>query len=180
MIIAKTFKENSLLVKSLREKGFISTLCKNGTKTIVGKENGPAEIPEELKKHNPKFYFTVSEKGGATTNKGYSHIICDMSGEPITPYFAPTSGHLSNNIHASFFVDKCIKITFSIPEEIIHIFRICIEKKGNKVQLAREILWFGFYNELPNLFSKFKTPIKAAMDKAKHYHCRTPYYIKEK
>lgn len=119
------------------------------------------------------------ECGGGASNTGDSRIICDMNGNPKTPLYIRRRGSLSNDNHALIPVrvnDVIIDAYQHRGDFEIGIYQIKEIKDDEAV--SEKINGFD-YGEWDNPLEKFKSAVDAAMKKAKCYHCRRPFFIKE-
>ncbi len=134
---------------------------------------------ETTKKSLPALW----ESGGGRHNTGNATIICDPAGNPKTPVYIRTSGHLANDQHALFIVAVGDMVVMSDHHRKDHITQI--------YRLAKITFEGGFhraYLELQAEFSsgewsdetmalRFDAAVRAAQVKAESYHCREPIYI---
>lgn len=136
---------------------------------------------------NAYWRLIAEECGGGATNTGSANIICDDNGLPLKAFRTPRRGHLACGTHALFTCRSCIQVHADHHRRDfnIEITKYEIDTKG-KVKI--EHLWNlgssgpadASYSEvlasIPKRFEKFESAIKAAMDKATSYHCRSVFY----
>ena len=110
------------------------------------------------------------ECGGGYTNTGSAAIITDKNGYPKRAIHVRTHGDLSNGNHAL--------IPVTVGDKVV-----VAETQRDKT--AVKVLEITAIHEAEADFELCNTPIAedaimAAIAKARHYHCRRPFYIKEK
>jgi hypothetical protein len=126
------------------------------------------------------------EEGGASSNTGSSSIICSADGSKKTALFFKRGGHLSNDKHALFIVDTGdflinvyqhrgdIDISVTQVWDIIETDEKCITRKVINISNFKNEEWDI---EPPACID---SAIRAAVNKAFDYHCRSAYYGIEK
>ena len=121
------------------------------------------------------------EYGGGATNTGKAQVICDNLGEPVTPVFIKTGGHLACGEHALI----PIRITFHVilvsrhrEDFDIQVFQIDGLNVETKQASLTEIAHFEMGEWNPGLPIDLARAVEAAKNKSQDYHCRKPFYIK--
>lgn len=162
---------------------------KNGEKILYDEEGAPWYVGLCVSNiYEPyKVRYIIWECGGGYTNTGESQVICGVDGSPLKPLFIRRRGHLACLDHAAFAVWEGQKVVVIRTDHHRGQFNVRLDElTAHRENVEFEELWEGedFYIDeidevLPNKFSKYKTAIKAAMEKALCYHCREPHYIKE-
>ena len=131
---------------------------------------------EKTKRGLPAFW----EEGGGFTNTGRATIVCGSQGQKKKPIYIRRKGSLACEKHALFILhegDYIIKAWQHRGDYTIEIYKV-----KNFIDDEVEV-------ELVNKFSEgewdkdletfLKEPVKAAMKKARIYHCRYPVYYKK-
>lgn len=137
----------------------------------------------ELSKSGKSVYW---EEGGAGTNTGSSDVICNADGSKKTALFFRRGGHMSNDKHALFIVDT--------GDYLIDVYQnrgdvdICVRQvwdivETNEKYVTRKVINISHFSEEQWDIEPpacLDTAIRAAVDKAFDYHCRSVYYGIEK
>lgn len=126
------------------------------------------------------------EYGGAGTNTGSSDIICNADGSKKTALFFKRGGHMSNDNHALFVVDTgdfIISVHQNKGDVDISIKQVWNTIETDEKYVIRKIMNIAHFSEEqwdiePPEY--LEAAIKAAVDKAFDYHCRSVYYGIEK
>jgi len=109
------------------------------------------------------------ESGGAYTNTGSSQIIADANGYPKHAIFVRNRGNLCNANHALIPVnigDKIVTAETHRDKVFMGVLEIVDIRDGKAIcDVCTEPIAEG--------------ALAAAIVKARDYHCRKPYYIKE-
>lgn len=118
------------------------------------------------------------EKGGGATNTGNSQIIAMPDGSKPRALYIKGRGHLSGGEHAlvhivpGMYVIRADHHRLDFVIEIYQITSVDIEEiRGTLVNDLKEDWWN------PPLDEKFEEAVRAAKDKANHYHCREPHFV---
>ena len=124
----------------------------------------------------------IWEEGGAGSNTGSCILVGDMNCRPKKPIYVATRGHLSNGNHAL------------IPVKINDIVVICNQwRKDYKIyiyiitsfNMEKQRALLELVNSFDrnewdfDLLQKYVDIVETAKSKARAYHCRSPYFIKE-
>lgn len=126
------------------------------------------------------------ECGGAGTNTGFAKIICNADGSKKTALFFKHGGHLSNDKHALFIVDTgdfLISVCQHRGDVDISVKQVWDIIETNEKYITRKVINISNFKneewdiELPECLD---TAIRAAVNKAFDYHCRSVYYGIEK
>lgn len=122
------------------------------------------------------------EEGGGNTNTGKSAIITGPQGEKLTPIYIRRKGHLSNGQHALIPIYKgcyVIDAWHHNKDFEITIYQIKEIDLENEEVITEGVATFDM-NEWDKPVPAFLgDAIKASKEKAAHYHCKEPYFIKE-
>lgn len=122
------------------------------------------------------YKIKVAEEGGGKTNVGFAKIVCDVNGEKLKPTEIITYGHLANQKHAYFILDKFYVVT-STKRGMISILSNRITIQNGFIFLATTVRWEGNISLIPLRFESFSNACLAAMKKANCFHCKEPHYI---
>ena len=110
------------------------------------------------------------ESGGSYTNTGNAQIITDCNGNPKRALYVRTHGDLACGYHALIpvRVGDCVLTVSRHRDKYDFINEKITAIEGESVILEEihDPICIGAYN--------------AALDKVNDYHCRRPYYIREK
>lgn len=136
------------------------------------------------------------ESGGGYSNTGEVLLIANHRGEPKKALTVKTRGHLSNAQHALVAVregDYIVHTAHARKDFTISIYKIVGFTFENrkygfgkdefiKIEFAVGELQYRFENnwwneQLPDFLSAV---VDASVNKALHYHCREPYFVKVK
>ena len=139
----------------------------------MGRRMMKVEI-ERTRKGHPALW----ERGGGYSNTGVAQIICGERGEPLSPIYVRRRGHLANGSHALFVIRPgyhVIQADHHREDFYIKVLSV-VEIEGdeaicNLVSLYSEGEWEP---PLPNYLT---AAVKAAVEKATCYHCRSPHYV---
>lgn len=123
-----------------------------------------------------EYKIKVSEEGGGKTKVGFAKIVCGLNGEKLKPTEIITYGHLANQIHAYFILDKFYIVT-STKRGMISILHNTTTVQNGFIFLETIVRWKGDIQGLPLLYRDFTDASLAAMGKAGCYHCKEPHYI---
>ena len=120
----------------------------------------------------------IWEEGGA----GSCTLIGDKNCNPKKPIYVATRGHLSNGNHALIpvkvndIVVECSQWRKDYTINISIITRFNMEEQEATLELKNSF----DRNEWDfDLLQKYVDIVETAKSKAKAYHCRSPYFIKE-
>ncbi len=131
---------------------------------------------EKTKRGLPAFW----EKGGGFTNTGRATIICGSQGQKKKPVYIRRKGSLACENHALFILhqgDYIINARHHRGDYTIEIYRVKnFVDDEVEVELVNKFDNGEWDNELETFLEE---PVKAAMKKAKIYHCRYPVYYEE-
>lgn len=126
------------------------------------------------------------ECGGAGTNTGFAEIICDRDGSKKTALFFKHGGHLAKGQHALFvantgdFLISVYQHKGDVEISVMHVWDII---ETTEKYITRKVITISnFKNEEWDIEppAYLDTAIKAAVNKAFDYHCRSVYYGIEK
>lgn len=126
------------------------------------------------------------ECGGAGTNTGFAEIICDKDGSKKTALFFKHGGHLSKGQHALFvantgdFLISVYQHKGDVEISVMHVWDII---ETTEKYITRKVITISnFKNEEWDIEPPeyLDAAIRAAVDKAFDYHCRSVYYGIEK
>ena len=124
----------------------------------------------------------IWEEGGAGSNTGSCTLIGDRNCNPKKPIYVATGGHLSNGNHALIpvkvndIVVECSQWRKDYTINISIITRFNMEEQEATLELVNSF----DRNEWDfDLLQKYVDIVETAKSKAKAYHCRSPYFIKE-
>lgn len=126
------------------------------------------------------------ECGGAGTNTGIAEIICNRDGSKKTALFFKCGGHLSKGQHALFVVDTedfIISVSQHRGDVEITVKQVWDIVETTEKYITRKVVTISnFKNEEWDIEPPeyLDTAIRAAVDKAFDYHCRSVYYGIEK
>lgn len=125
-----------------------------------------------------KGYPAMWELGGGHKNTGFATIIAGKNGEPKRPVYIRTRGHLANEKHALFIIERGDHVIFADHHRndfIILVHRIKeVEKDTAICELIHEFSE-GEWDTEPK--DELANAVEAAMNKATCYHCREPHYF---
>jgi hypothetical protein len=150
---------------------------------------------EGFKKPDGNGYYRLSgwENGGGVLTSGEAEIVCGLQGEKLTPKFIKRKGDnlpfgLACGKHALFVGEGLcsVKVIQCRKDYSIEITEYIITNQVDGSTRAK-ILWKAklglinnldefIANDLPSPYRDFGPAIKAAMEKAQHYHCREPHF----
>lgn len=131
-------------------------------------------LPVEISR---KGRYCMWEYGGAYTSQGNARVISDCNGNPKVAMYIREHGDLCNSDHALVPVNVgdysiCAYHDHWWEDDIIEINEIVkfsVNEDGEVVAIAKRI------DCIPAcLFDA----MKAAVDKNRDYHCRSPYFVK--
>lgn len=126
------------------------------------------------------------ECGGAGTNTGFAEIICDKDGSKKTALFFKHGGHLAKGQHALFvantgdFLINVEQHKGDVEISVMHVWDII---ETTEKYITRKVITISnFKNEEWDIEPPeyLDAAIRAAVDKAFDYHCRSVYYGIEK
>jgi len=131
-------------------------------------------------------YPAIWERGGGMRNTGKARIIAGENGEVLTPIYIRRRGNLALGEHALFPALAGMVVVSAYHHHgdfYIEIKKIvAIKPLGVEWGAEVEVIATHEQGEWDNedIASMYKDAINAAKAKALHYHCRVPYYIKDK
>jgi len=178
-MVIKIWGENPKLLEKLLSLKFEAKLVKHGILCQPGydQEEKKFFIPEIVQGKKFSLMINCVENGGAATNTGQATVVCSLSGDKLSPYFVPSSGELSNGVHAFFSVPEAVTtVTAHRKQSDIEIMMYLIERLDNFISLETEKVWVGSPQDLPKMYSMYEAAVKAAKEKAECYHCRCVHY----
>ena len=176
------------LVKAVKASGFEARIVRNGTiitlKQDYGRTTGNRQVflmpYDVLKGHSLSLSIDTTESGGGASNTGRCHLVCGMTGKALKPFLVPTSGHLSNGVHAHFCVfEKFVSVDCSYSRGIteVQINNVIAKFEGNDAVIDTETVWEGNPEFLPISLGQFQAVVDAAAKKVHSYHCRNAFFI---
>lgn len=119
------------------------------------------------------------ECGGGLTSRGNATIICRGDGRPKTYTYAPRGGHLACGQHALFIVtpgDVVVEVSVHGGElDSATIAKLRSFDLETKTALAEVINSFS-EGEWDEDLGCYEAAVKAALSKARTYHCRCVFY----
>ena len=126
---------------------------------------------------------SICECGGGMSNTGDADIVCSADGSAKKPYYIPTSGQLSNSIHAFFHAeigDIIVRASHHRGDFNITVSEIVDLQQVGEKQWQAEVLQLCEFSQNSWDIEPdecFKAAIDAAERKAMRYHCREPFFI---
>lgn len=149
---------------------------------IRNRRNSNQILVETTKSGLPAFW----ECGGACSNTGDAVCVSDKNGFAKKPLFVRTKGHLSNDDHALFVLNKgdvICQVFLSRNEKEIHLYKVEGFEKADFFQQVGINCLDGTRHvanvseiEMTDTYEKL---VSATLRKAKSYHCRSAYFVKE-
>lgn len=135
------------------------------------------ELAETTKTGKP----AVWEAGGGFTKTGWATVWCGPSGEPLRPLFVRRKGERACQEHALLPVrEGMFKISAS-RNGWVEILKVVGFRRGYLQNPAREDwavklcpVYQGPADGAPEFLAE---AVKASVEKASCYHCRTPHYV---
>lgn len=174
-LIMKIYGEDIKKLEELNKLGFKSKLVKGGIVIYLKQDDDGLYILPPFK---GELRVNITEHGGGYTSTGWATIVCGLKGERLKPYFIPTRGHLACGDHAFFSLrGKFVVVEANRKTTTVSIKYISPEMVNGKAKIIADKIWEGMLEELPDLYSCFKEAATAALNKARCYHCRSPFYI---
>lgn len=122
----------------------------------------------------------IAENGGGMSNTGNATIICGEHGEALKPLFIPRG--YSNGDHALFVAKIGTAVVFAGHDRsgesvsVNRIVAIGTDSEPNEIVLEK---LYEYENGDGNIPEDFKAAARAALEKSKSYHCRSPFYYVE-
>lgn len=132
---------------------------------------------ERTKKGHPALW----ESGGGYRNTGFATIVANPDGTAKIPVYIRKRGTLSCSDHALFIVsvgDIIVKADHHRYDFVIDVYRIAAINGDEADIVPIHTFYEGEWDVEPP--EDIADAVEAAKNKASHYHCRTPYYYKEK
>ena len=124
----------------------------------------------------------IWEEGGAGSNTGSCTLIGDKNCKPKKPIYVATRGHLSNGNHALIPVkvnDIVVECSQWRGEFTLNIYRIILLNLEEKEATLKLVNSFDNNEWEFDLLQQYCDIVETAKRKARTYHCRNPYFIKE-
>ena len=130
-------------------------------------------------------YVSLWEKGGGSSNTGTATIICKANGDKPVAVYIRRRGHLSNDqhalipVHVGYFVVETTHHRGDFQHTVYLITEISVKQGKGCIKLEPISRYdCGEWDEkLPDYLA---VAITAAENKARCYHCRTPFYVVSK
>ncbi|MEM4973403.1 MAG: hypothetical protein QXR87_06840 [Candidatus Hadarchaeales archaeon] len=141
----------------------------------IRKKQEPKELRVDIINGVPCLW----EAGGGMTNTGRSTIIAGPKGERKKALIVKTAGHLAGREHAAIPIEKedyLIEVYRHRDEISIWISRVL--EVEQKIVRVSEVYWKErgeWFPEPPP--QELQEAIKAAVEKACCYHCRSPHFL---
>lgn len=131
-----------------------------------------------------KGYPACWESGGGYRNTGDAVIVADKNGEPKRATYIRRRGSLANAPHALIVLEKgdhIVEAHHHREDFLIEVFRILDfeVKDGEEMYAVVETVTRYDRGEWDTDFPVSLVPaVKAAVEKATCYHCRSPHYVR--
>lgn len=136
------------------------------------------EVRSLLLKQQYVLLVELAEEGGGMTRTGYAYVVCGEQGQPTRPFRIPKGYSLGE--HAYFCGRSLIQVRATRQEEVCIMRVTPIDHIADGwVAVRDETIWSGYADELPHLYEHFSRAMKAAVEKARCYHCRHVHYVNE-
>lgn len=128
-----------------------------------------------------KGYPALWESGGGYTNTGEARIIANYDGTKPVAIYIRKRGERACGDHALIPIEEDMYIIDAQHHRgdfIIKVQRIKEIREAYATVETEHIFSEGEWDTKPPVF--LKEAIDSAIKKALHYHCRTPYFVRER